>query len=163
MNITIDTNVIHILIDKEHSDHKIFKLVINNLKKRKIIWVYGGSTYKSELSKICNESYQKFLKELSTGGAFLDLNKDREINKKEKDCYSIKCKTSHFNDAHLIAIIIVGNSEILITMDKSSIKYVKDKKFYSNGFKIPIILKDEKHLKNLNKYISKSKSKSKSK
>src|SRR2546428_12812511 len=97
VNITIDANVMHVIANEQHHSFSDFQCIKKYLFLKKIIWVYGGDTYKQEIKRL-SKNCLSFLSNLAKVKSFNDLTKDSEINVHEQFCYSIQPRSHRFND-----------------------------------------------------------------
>lgn len=143
MCIIVDTNVFHLVFKRNSVNHKDFEPVLNWVVNGYGTLVYGGSKYDKELYNA-----KEYLK------LFNLLKKIRKAEKAENlivdDQEKIVEKilsTNRFNDKHLAAIVRVTGCKIICTKDKTSHKYLKDKRVYQGKGKVPSLYTRKEHSK----------------
>lgn len=146
MCIIIDINTIPSVFSKSAEDHSEFEPVFKWIIEDCGFMIYGGTKFKSELSKL--KKYLGFLLELKK------MNKIREcstedVDKVQKDIKAI-IPDEDFDDPHIAAIIKVTGCRLICTKDARSVKYIQDKKIYNKGFIIPKFYTGKRNKKILN-------------
>lgn len=136
MCIVIDVNCLMAVFSNQDNQHDEFKLISKWILNKGGKLVYGGSSYKRELSKLRHFRF-KFLVQLISGGYVLS-GRDIEIDNVEKKIKDINT-SKKFNDTHLAAIVDVYKCRVICTQDKDSHRFLKAKKYYSKSTKPPSI------------------------
>jgi len=144
--IVLDTNTFSSVFDKNSNDNSDFCHVLNWVRKREYAcFVYGGTKYKTELSKM--PKYLKLANELKKTGKFVEINSEL-IDDNATHLKSI-CTDSVFNDEHIVAILNISGCKLVCTKDTEAMPYIKRKDFYSDR-KIPRIYSSAKNKNLLN-------------
>lgn len=133
MCIILDTNCWSSIFHPASEYYEEFKPVLDwiILGNGKII--YGGSKYKAELAKA--PQYFRIFKLLKDKGRVI-LLKDEDVDK-EQEKIEKKITDPDFDDPHLPAIVIVGSCLLICSVDKRSVKFVKNPLLYPKGIKAP--------------------------
>lgn len=138
MCIVIDICALSPVFNKNDQKHCKFKPVLEWIVKGKGQIVYGGSTYKSELSKF-GDDYIKFLTTLKKFGKLKEID-DNKVKLAEK---KIKAKAEEngikFNDHHIVAIIVVSKCLLVCTTNTNHVKFIREPKFYPKNVERPRI------------------------
>lgn len=140
MCIIIDTNTFASVFLHNSSDHADFKLVYEWIKNGKGKMVYGGSTYKKELSKT---KYIHIFTEFSKQRKTIKID-DREVDTREEIVKSLETDAD-FDDAHIVAIVGVSNCRLICTKDSRAHVFIKKRKLYPKKVSIPRIYSNPKH------------------
>lgn len=145
MCIVIDTSTISRVFNSQNSEHQRYKPVLDWLVKGKGKIVFGGSTYWKELKKM-----RKFLRIILEFRRFrkVVLIDDKTVNQTENVIKGLVVG-KNFNDAHIIAIVIVSKCKLVCSADKESYLFLTDKKLYPKHFTRPRIYKGAKSNINL--------------
>lgn len=93
--------------------------------------VYGGTKYKDELKKA-----RRYF------GIFLELRKQRKaievddfkVDQRQAELEEM-VKHKDFDDAHIIAIVIVSGCRLICSNDSRAYTFIQDKKLYPKNFK----------------------------
>ncbi len=135
MYIVIDVNTLSFVFNPENKRHEEFKPVFTWILKCKGKMVYGGTTYNKEISK--SKKFRRLILELKKATKAIPVD-DNAVDEKEK---SIEKKLVHrdFNDAHIIAIVIVSMCNLICSGDKKSYRFLRKKELYPKHFKRPKI------------------------
>ena len=141
MCIVIDMNVFSSIFSPQHLEPAEYIDVYNWITKGKGFIVFGGTHYLKELKAI--KSYLSLVTELSRKGRTRILA-DNLVDK-EEDYLNSLLKGSSCDDCHLIAIIRVSRCRLICSNDKRADKYLKDRKYYLKGQKIPHIYRKKSH------------------
>jgi predicted nucleic acid-binding protein len=149
MNIIVDTNVIHKVFVKGHEHFEHYASIYRCLIECKGKMIVGGTTFLKEIDAYRDVKYTRVLNELKKAGKLIVLP-IKDVDKKEKEL-KLKNKSRDFDDAHLIACIIIADIElnrctVLCTEDKRADKYIKDQAFYSTPKIIPSIYRNKSHI-----------------
>jgi hypothetical protein len=151
MFLIIDINVIPKVFNYKHRDHAHYAEVNKCLFECEGKMLFGGTTFIDELQEFKKESYINIFNDLKRKNKWIELD-IAEVNLEEKKIYAIQSK-GQFNDAHLIACIVVSYKKncackVVCSEDKNADKYLTDKKFYSSSKHVPSIYrnKSDKHL-----------------
>ena len=135
MCIVIDTNTFSSVFDESSSLHSEFRPVFEWIYRRKGKVVYGGTKYRNELRKAT-----KFLRLF---GEFKKVNKVVEIEHeavdREQERLEAECQHPDFDDAHLIAIVILSGCLLICTSDRKAHPFIKNADFYPRHVKRPKI------------------------
>lgn len=151
MCIIIDTCTFSSVFDSRSSEHRSFSPVFDWIEKGKGIIIYGGTTYKKELSAA--KAYLKIFKEFNRKGKTITLC-DNIIDDLENKIRKIEPHTD-FDDPHLIAIVIASKCKIICTHDKRAIPFLKKRELYLGSAKKPKLYTSEKNKSLLNdKYLA---------
>ena len=154
MSIIIDTNVVAVTFDYENDKHAEFKPVINHLLDRtsKVKLVYGGTKYLKEVDNFKN--YLGLLAELSRIRKVVRVPCERvnaklkeiedKLREKGRDCASDK-----YNDGHIMALAITSGTRIIVTSDKRSMPFLRERCFYQHSSHIPKFYTSAKNAKML--------------
>ncbi len=122
MCLVIDTCCLISVFDSKDKSHSDFVPVLNWIYppgKGRVI--YGGSKYKTELSRI--KSLLPLFAELNRMGRTV-LCEDAEVDE-VADALTAKVADSNFNDEHLTAIVIISLCYIFCTHDRTSLQFLK--------------------------------------
>lgn len=141
MPIIIDTNCIAQVFSKSSTNHKEFEPVLNWILKGKGMMVFGGTKYKSEISKLKN--YLTIIRYIKESGKIYEGNCEL-IDNYQKYVEELN-DDPDFDDPHLVAISFVTKCKIICSEDDRSIKHVSNSKFYPTNFKKPVYYKSAKN------------------
>jgi len=141
MLLIIDTCCLANVFNSDDQEHKNFEPVMTWIKKGKGQIVYGGTTYKKELSMAVR--YFSLLAELNRRGRVLQV--DDDLVDQEEKCVKGKEANKDFDDPHLIAIVIVSGCKVICTNDKRAHRFIKKKNLYPKGFKRPAIYSNKRN------------------
>ncbi|MDR0331528.1 MAG: hypothetical protein LBH93_07470 [Chitinispirillales bacterium] len=145
--IVLDANVISSLFNSQNSEHQDFKPVLDWVNKcNGASFVFGGTKYKKELSKMTN--YLKIMRKLKDAGKLIEI----DTNLIDRDAVRLKniCADTAFNDEHIVAILNISGCKLVGTRETRAIPYIKRQDFYSDG-KTPKIYSSSKNKKLLTK------------
>jgi hypothetical protein len=127
--IVLDTNAFHSVFDPASSDHAEFFPVLHWIRKQNYAcFVYGGTTYKNELSKM--PKYLKLISEYKKTGKFIEINTqliDNDVNRLKEICTE-----ADFDDEHIVAILNISGCMLVCTKDSKAMPYIKRRDFYSD-------------------------------
>ncbi len=142
MTVIIDTNAVSITFDSKNTRHSEFKPVVDHLLDRgsRVKLVYGGTKYLQEVN-----NFRKFIT------LFAELNRIRKLVKipcnvvdakhAEIDQLNLKKGRSladdRYNDGHILALAITSRSKLIVTSDRRSIDFLKERCFYEHVSHIP--------------------------
>lgn len=152
MCIVIDTCTFASVFNKNAVGHREFRPVLEWIVVGKGKIVYGGATYKKELSK-AREYEIRFFAELRRSGKVVEVD-NIQVDRAEK---RIKKQNTNpnFNDPHLLAIIVISKCLLICTKEKKLNKYFKSSPFCPRGKLFPRTYHSMKNKDLLNdKYIA---------
>lgn len=129
MAILVDTNTLSAVFLKKNKEHTDFFPVLEWVIKGKSKFVFGGTKYIGELQNA--ETYLRLLLNLRDLKKAYIVEKSL-VDKKQKEIEEL-CDDKDFNDAHMIAILVISHTKVFCTNDKSSFKYVTNGKFYDHS------------------------------
>lgn len=147
MNIVLDANIIPPVFNNTNSKHDQYKPVLENIKKGKCVILRGGKKYNSELRKL--PKYLRIIDEFAKKG-YVEKLDDSEVNLESEeiirraDNLGVN-KKSAFDDPHIIAIVIIGNGQLIITDENRACPYFKNKDLYGGHRPLPKIYKKKEH------------------
>ena len=145
--IVLDTNSFPSVFDSKSIDHADFCYVLRwVLDQKQACFVYGGTKYKLELSKMT--TYLKIMNQLKRAGKFVEIN-GKMIDDNAKRLKGI-CTDAAFDDEHIVAILNISGCRLVCTKDQKSVPYIKRKDFYSDK-KLPKIYSSAKNRNLLNR------------
>jgi len=135
MGIVVDTDALSLVFEESNSRHNEFNSVLEWIQRGQDRLVYGGSTYKAELEKA-----RKFL------GIISELRKARkakELDTTNVDSQETRLRNTinnrHFDDHHIIAIVIVGRCKYVCSLDQTLHSHLQNKSLYPKHFRRPRI------------------------
>lgn len=134
MAVIIDANCIPLVFSKKNSKHEEFAPVLKWIMSQNGVMVYGGSTYKKELSRL--SKYLKlirFLREIDKAIVGDKENIDQLESEVEE-----KVSDDDFDDPHLVAIVIDTKCRVICSEDASSVEFVKKSELYPKGVSVPV-------------------------
>ena len=134
MPIIIDTNCIVNVFDPKCVKHAEFSPVRDWIFSGKGKMVYGGTKYNQELGKLTK--YLRIIRYLRENNKVIVGDKDA-IDQWQTHVEGLRVNDD-FDDPHLVAISAMTKCSLICSEDTRSIKYVKDKKYYPSGCKIPL-------------------------
>jgi predicted nucleic acid-binding protein len=135
MCIIIDTNTFASVFNPESEHHGEFEPVFDWIINRKGKIVYGGSTYKAELSK--GYRYLKLFGSFSKARKVVHIDDDLVDQYEEK--LTDKVKHRDFDDPHLVAIAYISKCRLICTNEKRAIPFLGRKEFYPKNSPRPKI------------------------
>lgn len=141
MCIVIDPNCIPSVFGSSASDRDDFKPINQWISRRSGKLVYGGSKWYREFSY--HSRYVGIIAELERSGRVVRVN-DGEVDRLQKQLERRR-RHKNFDDAHLVAILIVSRVMLVCTKDKHACRFLKDKTLYPNGMARPKIYSNIKH------------------
>jgi len=149
IRLVIDCNIVHKVFDPGHASfadyQPVYDCIVSSQGSGQM--VYGGTKYKTELSK-CIGGFRKLFIEL------IIVNKLKELDKKLVDSKASQLKQIEtaraFNDEHIVACVILGKAKVICSEDGKAHKYFKSKKLYPKRFKVPGIYQNKSHSHLLN-------------
>jgi hypothetical protein len=130
MCVVIDMNTLSCVFNPENKEHNEFKSVLDWIDNGKGRIVYGGSKYLSELEKMTH--YRRILIDYRRKRKVIKLADDK-VDQKQQELEAI-IPNPDFNDAHIVAIIIVSGCRLLCSNDSSSYPFIREKKLYPPKF-----------------------------
>ena len=138
----VDINTVSIFFG--NADDSPFRLAFEKVRnaKEKFYIVYGGETYFQELRgkgipRNKQSPVMTVLTNLRNMGKAVQLDESK-VNRKEKSIIA-KAKSKDLDDAHIIAIAVLGNCQLIFSKDKRAHDFFKDRNLYPKGFRIPLI------------------------
>jgi hypothetical protein len=135
MCIVIDVNRIPSVLNPGASDHDEFRPILDWIQRCNAKIVYGGTTYKAELSKLPN--YLPILSEMKRAGQVHEVD-DENVDQVEGEIGK-KIHDRSFNDQAIVAIVIVSHCRLVCSNDTSSFPFLKLTALYPKGVKRPSI------------------------
>ncbi len=138
MCLIIDTNILHPVFDHTNSEHRFFSCIKDWLKTNaKTRLIIGGTKYKTEIRSLTNGKYVAIYSQLRQAGRII-AEDDEVVDAKTIYLKSLE-KDSSFDDAHVLALVVVSGCKILATNDQPFTRFAKMRKFYNKGQKPPLI------------------------
>ena len=135
MGIVVDTDAVSLVFDQNNSRHNEFNPVLKWIQCGQDRLVYGGSTYKAEL-----ERAHRFLGILSE---LRKARKAKELDTADIDSEETRLRNtidnSHFDDHHIIAIVIVGRCKFVCSLDQTLHFHLQNNSLYPRRFPRPKI------------------------
>lgn len=141
MCMVIDACTFAPVFDSACQDHAEFRPVLEWIVSGKGKVIYGGSRYKSELSKA--HKYIRFFTQLERAGKLVRID-DAKVDAFEESL-SKQFKDPHFNDSHIVAIVIVSRCLVVCTNDRRAIPFLKLSKLYPKDIRPPRIYGSSKN------------------
>lgn len=141
MCIVIDTNAIASVFNRDSCHHTEYIPVLEWILKGNGKVVFGGTKYKSEIPP----KYFSILNELKRAAKAVEVN-TQQVDENQQIVEAI---ISHrdFDDAHLVAIIIVSRCKLICSEDARADIFIKDRRLYPKRFPKPKIYRNLKHVK----------------
>ncbi len=135
MCIVIDMNVIPSLFSSSAEDHDEFKPILTWITHDSGKIIYGGKKYKQELSKL--KKFLRFFSHLKRAGKVIEIN-DEQVDQYQEE---LEKKITHrdFDDAHIVAILVVSRCRLVATKEKRAIPFFKNIELYPSKIKKPKI------------------------
>jgi hypothetical protein len=131
MTVVIDNNTLNAWENEKDQMHEDLLPVVDWIKSRKGVLVYGGKTYIHEITKI---AVLKLIKEWSIQGLAIKI--DDELIQREIDRINSLNPPNKFDDRHILALLLVSKVCLLVTLDGKSIPFIEDKTTYYPKIKI---------------------------
>lgn len=141
MPIIIDANCIAQVFSKNSLNHKEFEPVLNWILKGKGMMIFGGTKYKTEISKLKN--YLTIIRLIKESGKIYEGN--CELIDQYQHTVENLSDDPDFDDPHLVAIAFVTKCKIICSEDDRSVKHVTNSKYYPTNFKKPVYYKSSKN------------------
>ena len=91
-------------------------------------FVRGGSKQAEELQRATR--YLRIIQDLERAGKVI-IESDRVVDEKQAEMIRL-IPDADFDDAHIMALLIVSECKILCSLDSRSFKYLKRKQYYRN-------------------------------
>lgn len=134
----IDTCVFPKMFRGDGSPERRFKPIYDWIHKKGGKLITGGTTYERELGGALGvfAEYEKMQKLIKLDKSKVD-RKERELKAREP--------AGGFDDAHLVAMVILSKCCVICTDEKKAVKYFKRREFYPKGVKPPSVYRNEKH------------------
>ena len=143
MCIVIDCNALSPVFNSSDSKHSMFSPVKDWIIDGNGKIIYGGTKYKQELSKL------KSILRLLTLLKDRDKRKIIVLDSGQVDFEHMrlenKIKSKNFNDAHIVAIVIVSGARLISTLDSKSHEFIKMNSIYPKRFHRPKIYSNSNH------------------
>ena len=135
MCIVIDTNTFSPVFIPNSQKHGDFRPVLEWIVYGKGKIVYGGDKYKQELRKA--GKFLKFFIELSKVSKVIEID-CQQVNEMQQ---KVEHLVNHrdFDDAHLVAIIIVSGCKLVCSHDSSAYPFLQRKDLYPKNVTRPKI------------------------
>lgn len=128
MCIVLDANSWGYIFTDKNTRHSDFAPVLNWIRKGNGKAVYGGSTYEMEMKNAIK--FRRFFVELGKARRIIVVDKDK-VDAKEKE-FKQHVKNSDFDDPHIVAIVVVSGALLVCTVDKRSMRFIKNPIFYKS-------------------------------
>ena len=147
MCVLIDTNLLCSVLLKHSKKHEIYEPIYNWLfKKAHGRFVYGGTTYKSELQKV--SSIVPVIAELNRMGRLVEID-DSEVDAYEEQVNKYiddnGLDREKFDDPHLPAIINLSKCKIVCTDDSGARELLKISELYVHRNRVPKFYSKKSH------------------
>jgi hypothetical protein len=113
--------------------HEEFRPVLLWIVRDRGKMIYGGTRYKTELKKL--KKCRSLIVQLKKAGKVIELDDDA-VDQWSKKLSNEKIHPD-FDDAHIIAIVIVSRCRIICTKEKRGIRFFKDSSLYPKGVSKP--------------------------
>ena len=126
MCIVIDANTLSCVFNNWDRSHPEFIPVHDWIIKGKGKMAIGGSKYDSELEEIKNLT--KLIAELTRANKVRNVDSEL-VDSKEKELMD-KITHRDFDDAHIVAIVIVAEIHLICTKEKRAIPFLTRNDFY---------------------------------
>jgi predicted nucleic acid-binding protein len=140
MCIIIDTCTFHAVFDTENKNHSKYKPVLDWIVNRRGKIITGGTKYRKEMS---GRNYLRILTEFDRQKRLVKLT-DSVVDREEARLKS-KVKHKDFDDAHLIAMVIVSKCRVVCTDDDRAIPFLTRPDLYPKRFRRPKIYKTQRN------------------
>ncbi len=139
--IVIDINCLAVVFSPGAAPHAEFRPVRDWIVNGDGKAVFGGSTYKRELSKTA--AYLRLLLELKRARRAVEISAP-EVDAHEA-AIGAKPHPSGSRDFHIAAIVIASHCGLVCSQDKAAHKLLKDKSLYPQGCQRPKIYSQRSH------------------
>ena len=135
MCIVIDINTLSPVFNPTDQKHLEFLPVLKWICKDKGKIVFGGTKYNEELKRA--HKYLRILRYLDAAGKVVRID-DNTVDNEEM---RLNDQLTHrdFDDAHLVAIVIVSQCKVICTSDSRAHSFIKDQSLYPKHVKRPSI------------------------
>lgn len=143
MCVIIDANVIGKVFNSRNSEHERFKPLSLWVTRGNGTVVYGGTKYIKELNK---GQYLALFVELTKAGRAVNVDAQR-VDDRARQIKAI-VSNDDFDDEHIVALVGVSRCRLVCTDDVRSLPYLKQRRLYPTGVKVPNIYRspsDKKH------------------
>ena len=144
MCIVIDTNALAKVFEVSCAEHQEFRPVLDWICNGKGKIVFGGKTYRKELPN----KYLRIFRIFDAARKLVLVNAS-EVDDIEVDLYK-KVQHRDFDDAHIIAIIIVSGCKLICSDDSRAYSFFKNRALYPNHFALPRIYSKSSNVNLLN-------------
>jgi hypothetical protein len=125
--IVLDINAFHLVFDPDSSEHANFYPVLHwVIKQNYACFVYGGTKYENELSKM--PKYHRIMNEFKKSGKCVEIDTmliDNNANQLKEIC-----PDADFDDEHIVATLNISGCKLVCTKDSKAMPYIKRKDFY---------------------------------
>lgn len=136
MCIIIDTNSLSAVFSINDKLHRNFEPVFNWILYKRGKIVIAGTTYKNELKRM--SQHLKLISQLKKAGKIVDCWDDTSVDVIEKQVKALETRKK-FNDAHIVAMVIVTKRRLVCTGDIESYQFLKNHKLYLGQVRKPSI------------------------
>ena len=142
MCLVIDTCCLIKVFDPKNAEHDQFAPVWEWISRGRGRMIYGGTKYLAELYQVTK--ILGLVSELQRKGRV------KVVSRASVDMLAMevteKVSNSAFNDAHLVAIVLVSRCRVVCTDDKRAMPYIKRKELYADHkMKPPKIYRKKPH------------------
>lgn len=144
MCIIIDTVCFSKVFDPANAEHDRFQPVFSWVMDGDGSMIYGGTTYRIEISERIKR-FGRLLVDLERKRRLIRLDDTRVDETEAKLKVLEPCK--EFNDAHIVAMVIVSKCCVVCTDDAESLPYLADRRLYPRGTKPPHVYHLKDHAK----------------
>lgn len=145
MCIVIDSNRIPSVFNPNTNDHQEFQPILDWIESRNTMIVYGGTTYKDELSRL--PKYLPIFIERKKAGQIHEVD-EASVDQVEQEILRKTVGTS-FNDQAIVAIVIVSRCRLICSNDQNSFRFFKQKSLYPSNFQRPSIYTGRRNIPSL--------------
>jgi predicted nucleic acid-binding protein len=121
--VVIDTGVLSKMFNPRNSDYGKYDPFRKWIKGAKGCIVYGGTKYLEELAKLI--TIMRLITELGRAGKAKCLPRPK-VDTEQKRIEGL-CNKNRFNDAHILAIAIVGKCKCICSEDLSAHPFFKNR------------------------------------
>ncbi len=142
MCVIIDTVCFPKVFDPTNAQHERFQPVFAWVMDGGGSIVFGGTKYRTEICERIRR-FGRLLVDLERKNRLVRLN-DSRVDATEAKLKELEpCK--EFNDAHIVAMVIVSKCCVVCTDDIESLPYLADRRFYPRGTKPPHVYHAKDH------------------
>ena len=129
MTIVVDVNSFPSVFDPSNEHHADFLPVKDWIHRRDGFLIFGGTTFKNELSKSHHRS--RLVRLLKDAGMAIEV-RDEVVDRLEEVVKGLT-QGSTCDDPHLIALLAAARCPLLCSQDKRSFPFIKDKSYFPKG------------------------------